>query len=317
MLPCCALEQSAAPPLHTRYTPATHPLYVWPVKHLLHVLRVGSVGTRLGLGWDSVGTRLGLGERPFKLMNSAKFTQAHSVPRHAADDQRRLSSRFDAGKEVPAVAAAGEPMHQAGTAADQPAQAAYRALVTGSQTGADRAALRAARAAGIRTMGIAPRGFKTERGPEPSLADDFGLQDSAGGYAAADRANVHLCDALLAFRYRVPKTGRGCESTIHFARVGTYEHVQLEWPPADTVTQLLPADGSHTAGVPVLVVWDLAADNLHAAQTAATAFLRGMHRPMVSGPCESTNPQAAGLIETLLTAVFTSWQAEPSVASSE
>jgi hypothetical protein len=250
-------------------------------------------------------------------MNSAKFTQAHSVPRHAADDQRRLSSRFDAGKEVPAVAAAGEPMHQAGTAADQPAQAAYRALVTGSQTGADRAALRAARAAGIRTMGIAPRGFKTERGPEPSLADDFGLQDSAGGYAAADRANVHLCDALLAFRYRVPKTGRGCESTIHFARVGTYEHVQLEWPPADTVTQLLPADGSHTAGVPVLVVWDLAADNLHAAQTAATAFLRGMHRPMVSGPCESTNPQAAGLIETLLTAVFTSWQAEPSVASSE
>ena len=27
----------------------------------LHVLRVDSVGTRLGLGWDSVGTRLGLG----------------------------------------------------------------------------------------------------------------------------------------------------------------------------------------------------------------------------------------------------------------
>ena len=207
-------------------------------------------------------------------------------------------------------------MHQAGAAADQPAQAEYRVLVAGSQTGADRAALRAARSSGIHTMGIAPRGFKTETGPEPSLADEFGLQDSAGrgGYAAADQANVQLCDALLAFRYRVPKTGRGCEKTVHFARVGTYTHVPLEWPPPDTVTQLLPADGSHPAGVPVLVVWDLAADNLHAAHAAAAAFLRGMHRPMVSGPCESTNPQAAGLIETLLTAVFTSWQAESRVA---
>ena len=201
-------------------------------------------------------------------------------------------------------------MHQAGAAADQPAQAEYRVLVAGSQTGADRAALRAARSSGVRTMGIAPRGFKTERGLEPSLADEFGLQDSARGYNAADQANVQLCDALLAFRYRVPKTGRGCEKTIHFARVGTYTHVPLEWPPPGTVAQLLPADGSHPAGVPVLVVWDLAADNLHAAHAAAAAFLRGMHRPMVSGPCESTNPQAAGLIETLLTAVFTSWQAE-------
>jgi hypothetical protein len=60
-LRCYALEQSATRPLHARYTPATRPLYVWPVKHPLHVLRVDSVGTRLGLGWDSVGTRLGLG----------------------------------------------------------------------------------------------------------------------------------------------------------------------------------------------------------------------------------------------------------------
>ena len=33
-------------------------------KHPLHVLRVDSVGTRLGLGWDSVGTRLGLIKYP-------------------------------------------------------------------------------------------------------------------------------------------------------------------------------------------------------------------------------------------------------------
>ncbi len=43
-------------------------------------------------------------------------------------------------------------------------------VISGGQTGADQAALRAARAAGIPTGGWAPLGWKTEEGPAPRLA---------------------------------------------------------------------------------------------------------------------------------------------------
>ena len=53
-------------------------------------------------------------------------------------------------------------------------------------------------------------------------------QECDGGYAAADRANAALSDALLAFRFRVAKTGRGCEMTVNIARGGEYFHFPLE-----------------------------------------------------------------------------------------
>ena len=51
-----------------------------------------------------------------------------------------------------------------GAAPAAPFRSSLRGVVSGSQTGADRAALRAARAAGLATAGVAPRGFNTEAG---------------------------------------------------------------------------------------------------------------------------------------------------------
>jgi len=49
-------------------------------------------------------------------------------------------------------------------------------VISGGQTGADQAGLRAARAAGIPTGGWAPKGWLTEDGPAPWLAD-WGLEE--------------------------------------------------------------------------------------------------------------------------------------------
>jgi hypothetical protein len=61
-------------------------------------------------------------------------------------------------------------------------------VITGGQTGADQGALRAARAAGIPTGGYVPKGWLTEDGPAPWLAD-FGLVElTFTDYARRTRA---------------------------------------------------------------------------------------------------------------------------------
>lgn len=70
-------------------------------------------------------------------------------------------------------------------------------VVSGGQTGVDRAALRAARAAGIPTGGWAPKGWATEAGPAPWLAD-FGLVEcDEPGYPARTVANARDSDGTL------------------------------------------------------------------------------------------------------------------------
>jgi len=66
-----------------------------------------------------------------------------------------------------------------------------RKVISGGQTGADIAALRAARAAGIATGGWCPKGWRTEKGRQPELLKGFGLREhGSAGYAARTRANV-------------------------------------------------------------------------------------------------------------------------------
>jgi Circularly permutated YpsA SLOG family len=47
-------------------------------------------------------------------------------------------------------------------------------VITGGQTGADQAGLRAAKAFGIATGGFMPRGFLTEDGPRPDFSELYG-----------------------------------------------------------------------------------------------------------------------------------------------
>lgn len=62
---------------------------------------------------------------------------------------------------------------------------------SGGQTGVDQAALRAARAVGFATQGDAPRGWLTEDGPAPWLAD-YGMNAlEYGGYSDRTEINVY------------------------------------------------------------------------------------------------------------------------------
>lgn len=72
-------------------------------------------------------------------------------------------------------------------------------IISGGQTGADQAGLAAAQALRIRTGGWAPRGWRTDDGPAPWLAE-FGLQEHASHlFPPRTRANVREADGSVWF----------------------------------------------------------------------------------------------------------------------
>lgn len=76
-------------------------------------------------------------------------------------------------------------------------------VISGGQTGADQGALLGARDAGVRTGGTAPKGWRTEEGAAPWLAD-FGLVESRSrSYAARTRANVKAAHGTVVFGNRL------------------------------------------------------------------------------------------------------------------
>lgn len=72
-------------------------------------------------------------------------------------------------------------------------------IVSGGQTGADQGGLTAAVVLGLRTGGWMPKGWKTENGPNPSLAG-LGLKEhSSAAYQPRTRLNVRESDGTLVF----------------------------------------------------------------------------------------------------------------------
>src|SRR5262249_29141313 len=74
---------------------------------------------------------------------------------------------------------------------------ALEKIISGGQTGVDQGALCAARKAGFPTGGWAPKGWLTERGPAPWLAELGLLQHASPSYPLRTRANVAASDATL------------------------------------------------------------------------------------------------------------------------
>lgn len=73
-------------------------------------------------------------------------------------------------------------------------------IVSGGQTGADRAALETAERCGIATGGFVPRGWLTEAGPDPELGTRFGLVETASdAYAERTERNLLASDATVVF----------------------------------------------------------------------------------------------------------------------
>lgn len=94
-------------------------------------------------------------------------------------------------------------------------------IISGGQTGADQAALRAAQHVGLSTGGWAPRGFFTSNGPDPTLGTKYCLQEieldaktpRVADYVARSKKNVDDSDATLAFRLRF---SAGTDKTIGY-----------------------------------------------------------------------------------------------------
>jgi hypothetical protein len=85
-------------------------------------------------------------------------------------------------------------------------------IISGGQTGADMAGLIAAKAAGIRTGGCAPKGYLTEVGPNPKLRSEYGLhQSDSDKYPKRTAENVSKSDCTIIFGN---KDTRGSALTI-------------------------------------------------------------------------------------------------------
>ena len=70
-------------------------------------------------------------------------------------------------------------------------------IVSGGQTGCDYGTLLGAKAIGIPTGGIAPKGWRTEHGPKPEMRT-FGLVESESeDYNVRTKQNVLLSDAII------------------------------------------------------------------------------------------------------------------------
>lgn len=64
-------------------------------------------------------------------------------------------------------------------------------IISGGQTDADQAGLRVARRLGLRTGSFMPKRFRTEAGPRPDLAANYGLEETAtSAYAEQTERNV-------------------------------------------------------------------------------------------------------------------------------
>jgi len=101
-------------------------------------------------------------------------------------------------------------------------------VISGGQTGADMAALQAAKICGLETGGAAPEGYLTTRGANFQLRDEFGLHELVVGrntplaviYVLRSRSNVDAADATIAFRL-LPSTGT--DKTIGYCQTSIWQ----------------------------------------------------------------------------------------------
>ena len=63
-------------------------------------------------------------------------------------------------------------------------------VISGGQTGADRTALEVAKENGVETGGTVPKGWRTELGPDPTLAKFGCVQHKSAEYPPRTRQNV-------------------------------------------------------------------------------------------------------------------------------
>jgi hypothetical protein len=101
-------------------------------------------------------------------------------------------------------------------------------IVSGGQTGVDQAAWRAARASGLQTGGFMPRGFWTEQGPRPDLAEFSAIALESDRVEDRTVANVREADATLVVTTERPSPGTELTTNIAQREGKPYRVVRLD-----------------------------------------------------------------------------------------
>ena len=84
-------------------------------------------------------------------------------------------------------------------------------VISGGQTGADIAGVKAAKAADITTGGTMPLGFKTLDGPRPEYAELYGMKEhSSPHYPGRTYQNVKDADGTVRFAVNFKTSGEEC-----------------------------------------------------------------------------------------------------------
>jgi len=86
-------------------------------------------------------------------------------------------------------------------------------IISGGQTGADKGGLIAAKKANIKTGGIAPKGFMTEAGKDPSLISEYGLRENFSD-DLKERTLSNLRGAHCTIVFATKPGSRGTKFTI-------------------------------------------------------------------------------------------------------
>lgn len=168
--------------------------------------------------------------------------------------------------------------------------ASLQKVISGGQTGADRAALEAALAQGIATGGTAPIGFVTcdAATGDISLKEKFGLtelplssarQSLALQYCSRSQINVQNSDATVAFCCKV--SGSGTSKTLGYC-------ASRRW------TNVYPKVAESTAYRPYLVI-----DNVDKPEVAANCIIKFLqqHQVRVLNVCGHRDDRTAGVAD--------------------
>lgn len=108
-------------------------------------------------------------------------------------------------------------------------------IISGGQTGADRAALDAWHKLGYPTGGYAPKGYRTDNGPAPALAALGLVETDDPEYKYRTILNVEMADATLIFGRPSP----GSNLTLEACKVRNKPYEWLAFPPNHpTTTQI-------------------------------------------------------------------------------
>jgi Circularly permutated YpsA SLOG family len=154
-------------------------------------------------------------------------------------------------------------------------------LISGGQTGADRAGLIAAKAAGIPTGGWMPRGFLAEDGRQPGFAAEYGIREHPSPqYPPRTEANVKEADGTI--RFATDWGSAGVRLTLKMIQRHGKPHIDVSparGPNPKEVAQWIRANG-----IGVLNVAGNSERKSPGIQEYAVGFLRDVFRILALEP---------------------------------